>query len=559
MPTVDSRPKETVCGNITSNAQSVCTRLRSVLPNYDTLISTLSQKGAWWSSFRQKTDAIASCPAEPLTDFAAQSYTSKDPAELGILTAAYARSMGSGHHHIFALVDSLVTSDFTYVSTLEGLECLILLAKSYTDIGQPRRAWFMWRKGIAIAQLMVRQSLTPKKDISDLAKGFHRERTSTPAGQRIWWTIYHGDRFTSMLLGLPYSFNDAHFGPVTEMLAYTSESMDHRFILQCALCAGKVIDRNIALGSPSFAKAMELDEELDKIAACMPTDWWNVSDESTGMCRGQELDVLRERLLQQYYFFHLKMYIHLPFLARFSTTLSTTVSTLACMQSARQMLARFRLLCAEVADGSCLFECKTSDFVSFMAATVLLIGLSTSNVDSNDPLERSDSLRLVEFVEKKFEKEKSECKLAAQCWKTLQILSQNSHTENCTQLVEVREIIIPYFGVVIRKSVHRMSVQSLLVHPESGSTRMNSCSPSFNKEPAVSAPPATSGCNIGVDENMVDCWGYELPDPNSWNLPGFEYFGSASTLTSSLWLNPTFVDIDQDWDSLAGFGHFTNN
>jgi hypothetical protein len=84
-----------------------------------------------------------------------------------------------------------------------------------------------------------------------------------------------------MLLGLPYGFNDIHFGPITETLAYTLGSADHRFILRCVLCAGKVIDRNIAPGTPSFAKAMELDEEMDTIAACMPTVWWNIPDEST--------------------------------------------------------------------------------------------------------------------------------------------------------------------------------------------------------------------------------------------------------------------------------------
>jgi hypothetical protein len=162
MQTVGPRSNEIIDSQapftVTSKAESVCASLRSMLPRYDILVSILSQKGAWWSSFRQKTDAIVSAPAASLTDFAARSYTSNNPAELGILTAAYARSMGKEQHHLYAVIDSLIVSDFTYAATLEGMECLILLAKSYTDIGQPRRAWFVWRKGIAVAQLMVRQS-----------------------------------------------------------------------------------------------------------------------------------------------------------------------------------------------------------------------------------------------------------------------------------------------------------------------------------------------------------------------------------------------------------------
>jgi len=125
------------------------------MPSYDVVLSVLSERGAWWSSFRQKTHAITQTPIEELTSFAARAYTSSDPAVLGTLATAYARSLDKDRD-IYAMVDSLIVSDLTYAATQEGLECLILLAKSYTDIGQPQRAWLTWRKGMAIAQLMVR-------------------------------------------------------------------------------------------------------------------------------------------------------------------------------------------------------------------------------------------------------------------------------------------------------------------------------------------------------------------------------------------------------------------
>jgi hypothetical protein len=91
---------------------------------------------------------------ETLIAFAARTYTSNNPGELGILVTAYARSVDQTHH-LYAIVNSLVISNLAYCATIEGMECLILLAKTYTDIGQPRRAWFMWRKGMGISQLMV--------------------------------------------------------------------------------------------------------------------------------------------------------------------------------------------------------------------------------------------------------------------------------------------------------------------------------------------------------------------------------------------------------------------
>lgn len=131
------------------------------MPGFDAVMSALAEKGAWWNSFQQKTRAIAQNPIEHLSAFAARAYTSSSPAVVGTLACAYARSLG-GRHDIYAMVEALVISDFAHVATQDGLECLVLLAKSYTDIGQPRRAWLAWRKGLSIAQMMVRlQPLSP--------------------------------------------------------------------------------------------------------------------------------------------------------------------------------------------------------------------------------------------------------------------------------------------------------------------------------------------------------------------------------------------------------------
>jgi hypothetical protein len=134
----------------------VCETLRAALPSFDVLTTAIAKNGAWWNSFRQKTHAISQTESiEPLAVFAARAYTSSSPAELGLLAVAYARCLNAGHH-LYGLVDNLVISNFAYAATIEGMECLVLLAKTYTDIAQPRKAWFMWRKGLAFAQLMVR-------------------------------------------------------------------------------------------------------------------------------------------------------------------------------------------------------------------------------------------------------------------------------------------------------------------------------------------------------------------------------------------------------------------
>lgn len=136
-------------------AKDVCTALRSALPNYDSIMTTLSEHGSWWESFRFKTHLNVQEPAEGLIAFAARTYTSDNPSLLGTLVTAYARCLNR-YHQLYAIVESLVIAETEYVSTVEGLQCLILLAKSLTEVGHPRRSWLIWRKGMAIAQLLVR-------------------------------------------------------------------------------------------------------------------------------------------------------------------------------------------------------------------------------------------------------------------------------------------------------------------------------------------------------------------------------------------------------------------
>jgi hypothetical protein len=138
----------------TKSSSEACSKLRSLLPEYDVLLSTLSENGAWWSSFRHKVEVICQGSYEDLAAFAARVYTSSDPAELGMLVVAYARSTGH-HHHLYGLVDRLAIPDSAHSYSAEAMELLLLLAKAYSDIGQPRQSWMMYRKGLAISEVMV--------------------------------------------------------------------------------------------------------------------------------------------------------------------------------------------------------------------------------------------------------------------------------------------------------------------------------------------------------------------------------------------------------------------
>ncbi|KAI5465286.1 hypothetical protein BGZ63DRAFT_373209 [Mariannaea sp. PMI_226] len=509
-------------GSVTGD---VCSRLRSALPNYDSLMSTLSKNGAWWNSFRHKTHAICQGPFEGLAAFAAHAYTSNIPAEVGMLVTAYARSTIE-NYHLYNLVENLILSDSSLSYSVEHMELILLLAKAYSDIGQPRQCWLMYRKGLGIAELM----------------GLYKRETPSLRLKSIWWAFYHGDRFSSLLLGLPYGFNDAHYGPTVERSDDGPAVAEQKFLLRCAFIAGKVIDRNVMPGKPSSASSMLLDEQMDAIASSMPEAWWDLPDQLPNS--DPEIDRLRDRLLQQYYFFHVRINLHLPFMARSAVTSTRDSHRLTCIEASRQLLRRFIILRTRVR-GSSIFDCKTSDFVGFMAAVALLIGISSPNSDAIlTPHSTSNEDRnLIMQVKGIFEREVKEisCKIASQCLGMLEMLSNNP--VNGSDLPTGRaltKVAIPYFGLISRHATLPITPQS--ISSQKGDRR--DVIPKDSNDISIH-----SVCNDGINDV-----GFELGNNDMVEImetSAYWQFGSLESFQVddlSSWLDTAMMDISQDWD-----------
>jgi hypothetical protein len=112
------------------------------------------QRGSWWTYWREKTYGEIK-PAETVPQYASRVFVSGTPTELGILVSAFGLSAETRGSYYLALVEKLIISDDQYAATLPGIECIILQAKCYLDIGQPRKAWHVYRRGLTIAQLTV--------------------------------------------------------------------------------------------------------------------------------------------------------------------------------------------------------------------------------------------------------------------------------------------------------------------------------------------------------------------------------------------------------------------
>jgi len=76
-------------------------------------------------------------------------------------------------------VQAHVTSNDELVSSVDGLECLILQAVFHVNAGNPRRAWLSFRRALNIAQMI----------------GIHRSTSTIEGGKNLWNQILHGDRY----------------------------------------------------------------------------------------------------------------------------------------------------------------------------------------------------------------------------------------------------------------------------------------------------------------------------------------------------------------------------
>jgi hypothetical protein len=332
---------------------------------------------------------------------------------------------------------------------------------------------------------------------------------------------------------------------MTAKLATGSWSPAFCFSIKGAFLAGKILDRNISPTKPSVAQAMDLDEQVTAVATSMTEDWWRLPVEPRRL--DIDLNDLRERLLLQFYFFHIKIYIHLPFIGSSSGAVSCDVSRLKCMEAARELLKRFNLLRAE-AQGSCLFECKTADFIGFTTTIVLLIGLSQSpdlirgkysDIDEN----------LIAATESIFERDEARgCKIASQFRRTLRFLSsRGSNTEFEADFREQSGIRIPFFGTVVRRHLGIMPAHSLATRGDGGSGGSSFVIPT----------PTDSGTaiNPAVQSLSIDQFNIEHQGPGTMALaldgPHWDVESTAGVFGDfSSWLDPAMMDLDQDWTTL---------
>ncbi|KAJ3499209.1 hypothetical protein NLG97_g503 [Lecanicillium saksenae] len=409
IPQFDSSATMPSVSLIDSYRESARKSLLAILPDQEEIISVLTTNRQWWDSFQRKLGVISFTDGlESLEAFAVRVINSGQVTELATLAVGYERSLDDDYSRL-PVIERLIFSSFDLLCTVKGLECLILLAKTYTDIGKPKRAWLTWRKGLAAAQLL----------------GLHRLRYDTPAMyQRIWWAIYHGDRFTSLLLGLPHGCNDSMLTKASHRFPGMDKAVHwiSDLVFDTCIIAGQAIDNNAASDQPSFATAMKLDEQMNSIAASAPCNWW-LMDRDVSL-QEHEVDQFLDGLIIQFFFLHVRMYLHLPFITTTTPAEQLLVSSKLCFTISERML-----------------QCYT--VLRFTAAVVLLVSRRwRAAYHLISPEELASSLALLGEAEAVFQRlyNSTSCNVAGQCCSSLRQLLYSTSSER---------VAVPYFGVAV--------------------------------------------------------------------------------------------------------------
>ncbi|KAJ5054278.1 uncharacterized protein L3040_000556 [Drepanopeziza brunnea f. sp. 'multigermtubi'] len=139
-------------------------------------------------------------------------------------------------------VQGLVTSDDEIVSTLHGLEALLLLGVFHINAGNPRRAWLTLWRAMSVGQLM----------------GNHKSEPTLSGGRQMWFQITQADRYLALFLGHPAGSENSDY---TAEETFENPNTDKDLLFTRKLCdlSTRIINRNEAVHTHAYAMTQEID------------------------------------------------------------------------------------------------------------------------------------------------------------------------------------------------------------------------------------------------------------------------------------------------------------
>ncbi|KAI0419919.1 hypothetical protein F5X98DRAFT_372147 [Xylaria grammica] len=258
-------------------------------------------------------------------------------------------------------VSNLITHNDDYPQSVEIIECLVIESQYYNYMGNIRRAWIVLRRAIAMAQILGLDGQS--KSLTHNANTVEARATSRDEG--IWFLLVHFDQYVSLMLGISPSL------PGNSQIAQgflerhtPSERMGR---LHC-MAAGRILQRN-RINIYDIVETREIDNILQKAAACMPAQWWLSPDWSTD-CGGEGFIRVIERLMVHFAHYNILLQLHLPYMLQSLSGQRFYYSITAVINCSCEILARFTIFRDRHPTVS---YCRGLDFFTFIASAALCL------------------------------------------------------------------------------------------------------------------------------------------------------------------------------------------
>ena len=423
------------------------------------------------------------------------------------------------------MIDELVLSDDELAGTLDGIECLVLQAKYDSNNGRLRRAWLGFRRGITYAQLLGCHLRSTQSDQSN-EQIFRRKS--------IWNALYLGDRYISLLLGLPYCVSEINVHPTAfnGLFPVTAETerAGSEYLFHLARLVGHIIDRNQAIApTEALTMTVKIQGEMADLAATMPDEWWALD-----IHKDEVPSLLFHRILPQFWHHQARALLHLPFMLKATTERMYGYNKIAALESARAMINLFHLFRPVQGLGSPV--CKLLDFQAFTAAMILVLnflGVSSSSPD-DEVKEADEDRKLVSTTTSILQRASVGAGggVATQAARALEmfIKAKDHGSIDCQATCKV---VIPYFGTVCFGPGTSFANKS---HPGTQVTQPQLQVPTPEEEPLVYL-------NSDQTASYVD----SAPIPLDFNHGGFPLQQTQNLGTDINAFATADLDLDGDW------------
>ncbi|PQE26929.1 hypothetical protein CJF31_00003651 [Rutstroemia sp. NJR-2017a BVV2] len=349
---------------------------------------------------------LALCIQQLPRDFERQ--CPKLPASLKHLIASYL----SGAEYLLTMDDELGGS-------IEGLEALGLVTKIYINMGKPRKAWVVARRGINQALLL----------------GLHHiDDTTNQQKKRTWASFWQLDRHLSLVLGYPCAIADSHPSLSIEQTGGSTEAL---IAHKMSLIAGHIVERNQNHQKMDYFATLKIAQELEECRKVMPPQWWEIPSPD------MSLAALYNQQTTKIIYFQLHKYLHLPYMLKATAEGNFVDSRRPAVEASRKIMEAYQTLRGH--NSSMTILCDLMDFQVFSAVIVIIINL-LSEPASNPSQEQTRDWELVSYTTRTLEHvaKVMECEVARQAAQLQQYILQ-AH-EGVYAGPQSYEAVIPYFG-----------------------------------------------------------------------------------------------------------------